>query len=356
MLFAPEFSGSSRLDTHGYVEEVRPVDVVSLAIQGVPKLVKVGPKVLITLGVGAAGAIAVAFKGGVDFRKGSVIRSEAAQRLEAALSELGAVELETELIAREYGQFQISIHAENLRRFADWLERNQAQVKRLNFKKVDGVRIRVPNIPKYVAGVQELATGAAGLASAVGAGVAAPAAALWGVSSFATAGTGAAISGLSGVAATNASLAALGGGTLAAGGGGMAAGAAVLGLTAAVPSLLVGGFTIGVVGARAKTKSQRFAAEVSLEVERAALAQDLLRAVQVRILELRDLLGRMAQRASAALDVLESVEFEAKQHASEFLSALQLVTAVKEILNTPILDPTTGDLNEASITIIRKYA
>lgn len=329
---------------------------VSLALQGVPKLMKAGPKVLILLGAGAVAAVAAASKGAVDLRKGNVIRSEAAQRLEAALSELDAVELETELIAREYGQFQISIHAANLGRFADWLERNKAQVKRLNFKKIDGVRLKVPNIPKYVAGVKEISTGAAGLASAVGAGVAAPAAALWGVSTFATAGTGAAISGLSGVAATNATLAALGGGTLAAGGGGMAAGAAVLGLTAAVPALLVGGFTIGVVGARAKTKSRRFAAEVSLEVERAALAQDLLRAVQVRTLELRDLLDRMAQRASAALDVLESVEFEAEEHASEFLRAFQLVTAVKEILNTPILDPKTGDLAEASITIIRKYA
>lgn len=48
------------------------------------------------------------------------------------------------------------------------------------------------------------------------------------VASFGTASTGAAISSLSGVAATNASLAWLGGGSLAAGGGGMAAGATVL--------------------------------------------------------------------------------------------------------------------------------
>ena len=47
---------------------------------------------------------------------------------------------------------------------------------------------------------------------------------------FGTAGTGAAISSLSGVAATNAILAWIGGGTLAAGGGGMALGSTILGL------------------------------------------------------------------------------------------------------------------------------
>ena len=51
---------------------------------------------------------------------------------------------------------------------------------------------------------------------------------LWLVGTFGTASTGTAISALSGVAATNAALALLGGGTLAAGGGGVAAGTAVL--------------------------------------------------------------------------------------------------------------------------------
>lgn len=330
--------------------------VVDLAIKGVRYLPKVSPKVLVPLAVGAVGAVAAGTKGAVDLGKGRSIRNDALARLDSALKALGATEAETERIAREYGEFQLEVHRRNLGRFADWLERNQAQVRRLNFKKIDGVRIRVPNIPKYVAGVQGVTTGAAGVVSAVGAGAAAPAAALWGVSTFASAGTGTAIASLQGVAATNATLAALGGGTLAAGGGGMAAGAAVLGLTAAVPALLVGGFTVGVVGARAKTKSRKFAAEVNVEVERAGLAQELLVATQRRISELRDLLERMSLRSIAALDVLESVEFDAETHASEFLRAFQLVTAVKEVLNTPVLDPSTGELSEASIEILRKYA
>ena len=58
-----------------------------------------------------------------------------------------------------------------------------------------------------------------GLAAAALTGV--PHAVTWGVTTFATASTGTAISSLSGAAATNATLAWLGGGSIAAGGGGM---------------------------------------------------------------------------------------------------------------------------------------
>lgn len=57
--------------------------------------------------------------------------------------------------------------------------------------------------------------------------------------SFGTASTGTAIAGLSGVAATNAALALLGGGTLAAGGAGVAGGAAILVGVVAAPALLL---------------------------------------------------------------------------------------------------------------------
>lgn len=329
---------------------------IELALKGAPKILKAGPKVLVPLGIGAATAIAAAGKGVVDLSQGRTMRKEATARLEIALSDCEVVRLDTETAARGYGEFQITVHRENIGRFADWLERNEALVKRLNFKKVDGVRIRVPNIPKYVAGTQNITAGVSGVVSAVGAGAAAPAAAIWGVSTFASAGTGTAIASLSGVAAQNATLAAIGGGTLAAGGGGMAAGAAVLSLTAAVPALLVGGFTMGIVGAKSKTKSKNYVASVSLEIERIALAQEMLGAVERRIQELRNLLARLAERASSAIDALERVEFDPEQHASEFLRALQLVTAVKEILNTPVLDPKSGELTEASIEILRKYA
>lgn len=73
----------------------------------------------------------------------------------------------------------------------------------------------------------------AGIGTAVGA---------WAlISTYGAASTGTAIASLSGVAATNATLAWLGGGSLAAGGGGIAAGSAVLGGIVAIPALAITG-------------------------------------------------------------------------------------------------------------------
>ena len=91
----------------------------------------------------------------------------------------------------------------------------------------------------------------AGAAGGLAAGGAMAFGAFGAVGTFAAASTGTAIATLSGAAATNATLAWLGGGALAAGGGGMAAGAAVLGGLVAGPALAIFGC---VVGAQASAK------------------------------------------------------------------------------------------------------
>jgi hypothetical protein len=82
----------------------------------------------------------------------------------------------------------------------------------------------------------------AGAGFTAGAAVAsmAPTAAMWVATTFGTASTGTAISTLSGAAATNATLAWLGGGALAAGGGGTAAGSALLALAGPIGWTIAG--------------------------------------------------------------------------------------------------------------------
>ena len=75
------------------------------------------------------------------------------------------------------------------------------------------------------------------------------------VMALGTASTGAAISGLTGVAATNATLAALGGGAIAAGGGGMALGSIVLGGATLGVGLLVGGLIFNIAGSKLSDKA-----------------------------------------------------------------------------------------------------
>ena len=99
------------------------------------------------------------------------------------------------------------------------------------------------------------------LRSAAG-GVAASAAAYGMVGSLAAASTGTAISTLSGAAATNATLAWLGGGTLAAGGGGVAVGTLVLGGFAAAPALLCAGFVMQSEAEKVETETERRIAKI----------------------------------------------------------------------------------------------
>lgn len=82
----------------------------------------------------------------------------------------------------------------------------------------------------------------AGAGFTAGAAVAsmAPTAAIWVATTFGTASTGTAISTLSGAAATNATLAWLGGGALAAGGGGTAAGSALLAMAGPIGWTIAG--------------------------------------------------------------------------------------------------------------------
>ncbi len=170
----------------------------------ITKLASARPKILFTLGVGAVLAGAAAVKGRSDTGKGRALQKEAADRLDTACADCDIAQAGLERVAREYGEFQMSVDMEIVSYFAHWLEQNGTLVNRLNFKKVDGVTIRVPDITTYAASDGSVTTAIMGLASGVAAGVAAPAAALWGVSALASASTGRKISSLRGIAAENA--------------------------------------------------------------------------------------------------------------------------------------------------------
>lgn len=116
--------------------------------------------------------------------------------------------------------------------------------------KYDGEKIKEVSVG---AGVLLGGLGGAGLGAA--SGFAAAGATTAAVMALGTASTGTAIASLSGVAATNATLALLGGGTLAAGGGGMAAGAAALGAATLGVGLLVGGIIFSFTGGKLSDKA-----------------------------------------------------------------------------------------------------
>lgn len=120
----------------------------------------------------------------------------------------------------------------------------------ITIPKYDGEKIKEVSVG---AGVLLGGLGGAGLGAA--GGFAAAGATTAAVMALGTASTGTAIASLSGVAATNATLAVLGGGTLAMGGGGMAAGTAALGAATLGVGLLVGGIIFSFTGAKLSDKA-----------------------------------------------------------------------------------------------------
>jgi len=112
-----------------------------------------------------------------------------------------------------------------------------------------------------------------GLLSGAAGGALAGLGAYGSVGLLASASTGTAISSLSGVAATNATLAWLGGGSLAAGGFGMTGGMIALGGIVAGPALAIGGFILASKAEEALTKAHQYDAEVDEAIAKMELVE-----------------------------------------------------------------------------------
>ncbi|MCE7888666.1 MAG: hypothetical protein DYH12_03015 [Sorangiineae bacterium PRO1] len=180
---------------------------------------------------------------------------------------------------------------------------------------------------------------AVGYAAGAGAGAAASGA----VGAFAAAGSGAAISGLSGAAATNATLAWLGGGTLAAGGGGVAAGTMVLTGIGAVPVLLGGGAVLWLRGDKALQNAEANRAEIEETIAKMRAARTRMS----RLLNLADraskvliLLTERLAEATARLEVIVARERDFRQlerHQQEDVArAAKLTQAVRTLVDEPL--------------------
>ena len=120
-------------------------------------------------------------------------------------------------------------------------------------------------LKKASVGANTLLGGLGGAAAGTAGGFAASGAATAVMMALGTASTGVPIASLSGAAATNATLAALGGGSLAAGGGGMALGTTVLGAATLGVGLLVGGVIFGITGGKISSDAKKAQKEIEKE-------------------------------------------------------------------------------------------
>lgn len=180
-----------------------------------------------------------------------------------------------------------------------------------------------------------------GVTSGAGAG----AAAYMAVGAFAAASTGTPIAALSGVAATNATLAFLGGGSLAAGGGGIAAGTVVLGGVVVAPVLLAGVAFVSWKGRSARRSQQQVSA--SLDVAEADLdrAERRVDDVLYRSRQVRGLLVELEVAAREGLPRLVELIGRSSDYAAytseeraDIAAVVGLMTATVGLMGTPLVD------------------
>lgn len=143
---------------------------------------------------------------------------------------------------------------------------------RPEFAKVQKQGICLPQydgeeLKKASVGANTLLGGLGGAAAGTAGGFAASGAATAVVMALGTASTGVPIASLSGAAATNATLAALGGGSLAAGGGGVAMGTTVLGAATLGVGLLIGGVIFGITGGKISSDAKKAQKEIEKETQ-----------------------------------------------------------------------------------------
>lgn len=175
------------------------------------------------------------------------------------------------------------------------------------------------------------------------------------VSALATASTGTAISTLSGAAATNATLAWLGGGSLAAGGGGIAAGSAVLtgitGATMGVFALAAAGIVSSAVYSKKLTAANEYYEKLKIEEAKLKAGWRVVESINQRALELQSLTTEITNRAVKQLEYLEPLIYDFDNNDAYYLETFQksalLAKAVGDLSQVPLLDE-NGEVNKES--------
>ena len=185
-----------------------------------------------------------------------------------------------------------------------------------------------------------------GLGAGVSGGAAIAFGAYNGTMMLATASTGTAISTLGGAAATNATLAWLGGGAIATGGGGMALGTMVLGGIVAGPALAIFGHIMGNKGEEALNTSRSNLEQAKTIQEEAKLVVTSLKAIE-EVTVLADTtfskVNRELRRAVQSLeDVIDTYGEDFKAFTQEsrkvVFKTVKYAQLIKAMIDTPILD------------------
>lgn len=303
------------------------------------------------LGAAAVAAGLAGVKKGVDgirdSREADEIQEEAQDILEAAQRKIEKAKNNTSLAIQELGKEKLQGAANELKEFVE------------NFSKLKNVRLSESNIVNEgnylnistdgtLKNMRTIALGATDVLGSGIAGIGAGALLGWGtyggVMALGSASTGAAIAGLSGAAATNATLAWLGGGAIAAGGGGMALGTMVLGGIVAGPALLVAG---GIFSSKAKEKLHKAysnlakAEKIESDIENGIVELEHIKATANQVTNLLKKIRRYSNIANTELIRITMSKTDwnvfTQEEKNSVAAAVKQAQLLKKIIDTPLL-------------------
>jgi hypothetical protein len=276
------------------------------------------------IGAAAIGSALFGAKKGLDakanYKKAKSLIEDATSDLEAVKSRLDNQKKRTNSSLENLGKVRLTHEGQLMKRFVDMAQRvNQVSYRPITLG-ASKVQISAPELKEIELSAYQAADlmkdGAGALSSGVLAGVGAGGLA----TTFGVASTGTAIGSLTGVAATNATLAWLGGGSLAAGGMGVAGGTAVLGGVIAGPVLLAMGFAAAKKSEKALTEAFEQEAEIREAIEQVENGITVLSAITERAEELRGVIDGVARRFAATLSLAEQA-VSARQAQRDVLQA-----------------------------------
>ena len=261
-----------------------------------------------------------------------------------------------------FGEYRLVALRNTVGRFLNCLDKLGQRAKSKEYDFLMGIDLPLESIAelkeidmKASDAIKTLAVG--GGAAAVGVAVT-PWAVTGVVSALATASTGTAISTLSGAAATNATLAWLGGGAISAGGGGVAAGTAVLGALTATAAVGVAVIAIGTLAsgfyARKYTEAEQYIADIKKWAAETEAGWEVIKGIKARVDELQQLTMDLEKCAMKSLDELDSILGCFDNHNTEHVKCFQqsalLVKSMSELAQTSVLDE-NGNFND-QVTIV----
>ena len=210
------------------------------------------PIILAIIGITtAAGGSALGIRGGVKMKSANDTMKKAETIQKNAITVFAEKSEKTIALMDCLGKQELKL-LNTFQKFSDIMEKIQGrpEFKTIVKENVGMIKFEPEELKTVSTGAGVLLGGLGGAVAGTAGGFAAAGATTSAMMVFGTAATGVEISALSGVAATNATLAALGGGAIAAGGGGMALGSALLGGATLGVGLMFGGLIFNITGSK----------------------------------------------------------------------------------------------------------